>query len=51
VDIAIKILKQTAYYLLDEQVVVELYKLAKANLTKLMLDKDCIIPPLFKQQT
>lgn len=51
VDIAIKILKQTAYYLLDEPVVVDLYKLAKVNITKLMGDIDCIIPPLFKQQT
>lgn len=31
-DIAIKILKQTSYYLLDEPLIVDLYKTAKANL-------------------
>lgn len=45
VDIAIKILKQTAYYLLDEDLIMNLYKLCKSNLQALT---DTSSAPLLK---
>lgn len=44
-----KTLKQTAYYVLDEPVVLELYRLAKSNLQKYCKEGEIIAQ--LKQQT
>lgn len=49
VGIVMKTLKQTAYYVLDEPVVLELYRLAKSNLLKYCKEGQTISQ--LKQQT
>jgi len=49
VDIAIKILKQTAYYLLDVPLVIDMYRIAKANISAIA-GQAGQLPRLLKQQ-
>lgn len=48
VDIAIKILKQTAYYLLDVPLVIDMYRIAKANISAIA-GQTGQLPRLLKQ--
>ena len=50
IDILVKTLKQTAYYVLDEPVVLELYHMTKTNLKRILSEKPQPKISLFKHQ-